>query len=350
MDSLADASGLKTLRKPQGLNLLRQRRYGALIGSNSFTALGTNMQQLLQGWLAVAWGHSVLFLLVFGAARVLPKVALTVPAGVICDRVPRTRILFAARWLNVLASLLPLLGFILPIPFFWLLSGIVLGGALHAFDLPASRAVLGDVTDREDLFPIVALNNGGSHLAALVGPPAAFLMGPAGFGVSAVLLASAAIVTFAIPKSAPLPRPERQDGFGVKPLVRFALGAPSVTALVALGLAPGVIDKAVVLVLPSVASQAGTVSMALLAPEVGGIVAALVVSWASIRFGVISIGVSAVAYVALLVIAFGYSYESEVLITGLALAGAAKLAFFTSTQTQVQERVPPDLRGRVLSF
>jgi hypothetical protein len=132
--------------------------------------------------------------------------------------------------------------------------------------------------------------------------------------------------------------------------VRFALGAPSVTALVVLGLAPGVVDKAVILVLPSVASQAGTVSMALLAPEIGGMIAAVVVSFASIRFGVAAITISAIAYVTLLVIAFGYSYESEVLISGLALAGAAKLAFFTSTQVQVQERVPADLRGRVLSF
>jgi MFS family permease len=329
--------------------LLRRRPYGALVGSNTLTALGTNVQQLLQGWLAVEWGHSVLFLLVFGAARVLPKVALTVPAGVICDRVPRTRILLAARSLNVLASLLPLGGFVLPMPFVWLISGIALGGALHAFDLPASRAVLGDVTKRDDLFPVVALSNGGSHLAALIGPPAAYLMGPAGFAVSAALLAAAAVITMGIPRSEPLPRDE-SHGIGVSALVRFALGAPSVTALVVLGLAPGVVDKAVVLVLPSVAHEAGIVSMALLAPEIGGMVAAVIISFASIRFGVAAITLSAIAYVVLLVVAFGYSYESEVLISGLALAGAAKLAFFTSTQVQVQERVPAHLRGRVLSF
>src|SRR6185295_7922636 len=82
-----------------GIRLLRQRAAGALIGSNTLTSLGGGMQLLLHGWLAVAWGHSAWFLAIFAATRIVPKIVLTVPAGIVCDRVPRARLLFACRML-----------------------------------------------------------------------------------------------------------------------------------------------------------------------------------------------------------------------------------------------------------
>src|SRR5439155_893657 len=155
---------------------------------NALTALASCMMQLLQGWLAVAWGHSLLYLLVFGVARVLPKVALTLPAGIVCDRLSRKKVLFLSRLLAAGAALLPLAGFFLPLPMAWLMAGTAIGGVAHAFDLPAGRAVLGDLTAVDQLDRVVVLNNSGSHFAALAGPPLAFFLGPWGLVFAAGLM------------------------------------------------------------------------------------------------------------------------------------------------------------------
>ncbi len=305
------------------------------------------MMQLLQGWLAVQWGHSLLFLLAFGAARVLPKVALTVPAGVLCDRVSRRKVLLVCRFLNCGAALLPLAGFFMPAPMAWLMAGIVLGGGIHAFDLPSGRAVLGDVTVADNLYPVILLNNAGSHLAALVGPLLAFVLGPWGLALSAGLMfiASVMILAMSVPAQSIAPVDS-----GVNGLVRYAAAAPAISGLVLLGLAPSVLDKGVLLLIPSIASGAGTISLALLAPELGGLLAALLVSLKKLRYRSSTIAASALCYVGLLAFAFQFSYEPELLILGLTFAGAAKLAFNATSQVRIQETVPAELRGRVFAF
>jgi predicted MFS family arabinose efflux permease len=307
------------------------------------------MQQLIQGWLAVTWGHSPWFLIAFAAARVLPKVALTLPAGLLCDRVPRSRILIACRWLNVLASILPLVGFILAPALFWLMIAIALGGAIHAFDLPAGRALVGDVATANDLPAVVALNNGGSHVAALVGPPAAFLLGPFGLVAAAALFAVGALLTMAIPA------PARHTEVGTeKPslgqLFAYVLSAPTMLVLLCVTIAPGIVDKLVLLLLPSVSGQGASTSLALLAPEGGAILAASILATVPVRLSVPAILSLAGGYAVLLTLAFRFSYEPELLVAGLALAGVTKLAFNTTSQIRIQETVPGRLRGRVLSF
>ena len=82
----------------------------------------------------------------------------------------REKVLIASRLAGGGACLLPLAGLFLPLPMAWLIAAIILGSVVHAFDLPAGRAVLGDQTALEDLDQVVTLNNTGSHFAALAGP------------------------------------------------------------------------------------------------------------------------------------------------------------------------------------
>ncbi|HEX5367868.1 MAG TPA: MFS transporter [Dehalococcoidia bacterium] len=344
-------------RKPRALQVLTRQPQGYLISANALTALGSGVQQLIQGWLAVSWGGSPLFLIAFAAARLLPKVALTLPAGVICDRVSRVRLLTACRTLNVGASVLPLLGFVFGHGLFLLMIAIALGGAIHAFDLPSGRALLGDVPSDEDLPSVIALNNGGSHLAALIGPPIAFLMGPYGLLVSSVLFGLAALLTALI--HAPEPQCHASSApaavtsgvsSGLHELLEFARGAPAVTLLLALGLAPGIVDKLVLLLLPSISHGTGATSLALLAPEAGALLAATLLATRPVRISLAGILCLAAAYSALLAIAMSLSFMPELLIAGLALAGVAKLAFNTTSQTRIQQAVPGGLRGRVLTF
>jgi MFS family permease len=332
--------------------LLFRNPYGYLIGANGLTAVAGFIQQMLMGWLSVAWGHSWLFLIAFAVARVLPKVALTLPAGIICDRTSRTKVLLLCRALNVVASLLPLVGFFAPLPMVWLMTGIALGGAIHAFDLPAGRAVLADVTEPEDLGHVIALNNGASHIAALVGPPAAFLLGPLGLFLSAALFLGASLLTLGLRGNAAAPTalPSASRRPALRELVDYLASAPKVSLLIALGLTPGLIDRIVTLLLPSITHGQGNVSLALLAPELGALAAALALSMLSYRFGLAAILACAGAYAALLALALHFSYQAELLVLGLALAGIAKLTFNTTSHAEIQAAVPANLRGRALAL
>ena len=341
---------------PRALRVLSRRPQGFLISANALTALSSGVQQLIQGWLAVSWGGSPLFLIAFAAARILPKIALTLPAGLVCDRVSRVRVLAICRTLNVGVSLLPLLGFVMGHGLLFLMIAIALGGAVHSFDLPSGRALLGDVPSDEELPSVIALNNGGSHLAALVGPPLAFLMGPLGLVVAAVLFGVSAVLTALIEAPEPQCRPASAApaaagaASGLRELFEFGRGAPVVTLLLALSLTPGVIDKLVLLLLPSISHGSGATSLALLAPEAGALLAAAVLATSPIRISLAGILLLAGAYSLLLAAALSFSYMPALLIAGLALAGVAKLAFNTTSQIRIQQAVPGGLRGRVLTF
>lgn len=312
------------------------------------------MQLLLHGWLAVEWGHSPLFLAIFAVARIVPKIVLTVPAGIICDRVPRTRVLFGARIGYALASLLPLLGLIAPMPMAWLLAGVVLAGAIHAFDLSSSRAVFGDIIDRDDLHAAAALNRAGFHIASLVGPALAFVLisgvgSGAALTVSATMLGAGALAVLPLHTGVVAVR-NGAVAAASGGLLRYLKESPVAVLLIAAGIVPTFIDKAVALLLPSVAhGGGGTVSMALIAPELGALVMASVLAIAPIRLGAKVLIGTAMVYAVLIFTASTHAHEAEALVMALGLAGMASAALNTTTYANLQRLVPAEMRGRVFA-
>ena len=71
---------------------------------------------------------------------------------------------------------------------------------------------------------------------------------------------------------------------------------------------------------------------------------------APVRINLAGILGFAFAYSALLAAGLSFSALPVLLIGGLALAGVAKLAFNTTSQIRIQQAVPGELRGRVLTF
>lgn len=337
-----------------GIRLLRQRYPALLIGSNAVSSAGGAMQLLLHGWLAVAWGGSPLFLLLFAAARLAPKIILTVPAGVICDMIPRKRIMLAARIGYTAASLLPLVGLTGQMPMVWLFSGVILAGAIHAFDLSSSRAVFGDVIDRDDMLAAVAVNRAGSHVSSLLGPAVAFLLisrvgAGAALGVSAFLLATAALALVPLPRIHQLcgDREIKESAHG---LFRYLRQTPTALILVLAGIIPAFVDKAVVLLLPSIAEGGdATMSMALMAPEAGALVAAAVLAFTPVHPGVRSLIAGALLYALFLALASTQSHQAAALVVALGFAGMASAGIGMTAHGHLQRLVPADMRGRVFA-
>ena len=320
-------------------------------------SLGAGMQLLLHGWLAVAWGHSLWMLLAFSATRLVPKLLLTVPAGIICDRVPRARVLKVARAVDVAASLLPLLGFVAPMPLLWVLAASTLAGAVHAFDLPAGRGALADLTEREETHAAVALNSAGHHISTLVGPGLAFALAswpgrPAPLLASAALLGIAALISPSLSTSpsatSPAPPAQSMPG-GTAAFVRYLLSTPAVLLLILAGSAPGLLDKGIALALPSAGGGGSATGLALLAPEAGALGAAIVLAMSPVRLGVAAVIGGTALYASFVTVASQNRHEAEILVFALALGGVARLVVNATAQARLQRLVPAEVRGRVMA-
>jgi MFS family permease len=318
------------------------------------SSLGGGMQLLLHGWLAVEWGHSPIFLAIFAAARIGPKLLLTVPAGIICDRMPRTRIMAVARTGYAVASLIPLVGLFGPLPIAWLLAGVVLAGTIHAFDLSSSRAAFGDIIERDDMHAAVAINKAASQVSSLIGPAVAFaLMSYAGSGaalaVSATLLLAGALAIVPVPSIAHA-LTDQCEQVTTGGLFRYLRESPVAVMLILVGIVPTFTDKVVALLLPSVGGGDGTVSMALVAPELGALVAAAVLAVAPVRLGVHALVALGFLYVGLIATASVQAGQAEALVLALAFAGMASAALNTTTHANLQRLVPAEMRGRVFAM
>jgi MFS family permease len=290
-------------------------------------SLGGGMQLLLHGWLAVAWGSSLWMLTPLAATRILPKVLCAVPAGILCDRVSRTRILYVTRGLTVLASRLPLVGFFAAHPVIWILTASALAGTIHAVEAPASRATLGDISNPKDIQRVVALDRTGAQVSQLLGPAVAFglasgLGEPVALLTSAGVLAAAALLSRGIPETRTRPANPRESGIG--PLITYLKDTPAAVLLLLIGVGPVLIDRGIAFALPSRGGDGAAVGLALIAPELGGLLAAALLASARVRLGWAAMFGAAVFYALAVGIATQDVREGEVLIAALALTGVTK--------------------------
>jgi hypothetical protein len=162
------------------------------------------------------------------------------------------------------------------------------------------------------------------------------------------MLAAASALTAMLPVVQPTPTAARGTAAALE-LVRYLAATPIVAALLLAETLPSVVSKVVVLLLPSLVHGGGTTSLAMIATEVGALLAAGVLALAPVRLGYRGLCAAAAAYTLLIVLASTVSHEGEVLVALLGCAGMAKLALTTGALARVQEIVPTHLRGRVLA-
>jgi MFS family permease len=154
--------------------------------------IGTWMQQVGQGWLALELTNSALLVGVVSAAGSLPVLLLSLYGGVIADRHNKLRIVIVCQALLLLEAVgLWWFTWAGRMNFGWLLMLTTIGGVISAFEIPARQAMTVELVSRDDLVDAIALNSGGFNLARIVGPSiAAIVLSKFGlawcFGINAV--------------------------------------------------------------------------------------------------------------------------------------------------------------------
>jgi MFS family permease len=151
--------------------LRRHREYRQFWTGQTASLVGTWMQSMAQGWLALQLSDSALVVGLVAAMNALPMLLFSFHAGALADRSDKLRLVTWAQRIflgeAVVLWALTASGAI-TVPLLLLLAAV--HGACATIEIPARQALLIELVGREDLQPAIALNSSGFNLARVVGP------------------------------------------------------------------------------------------------------------------------------------------------------------------------------------
>jgi MFS family permease len=328
-----------------------------------FYVLGQRAEHVTFAWIIWEITHEPLALGYLGLAQGVPLIVFQLFGGVLADRTNRLRLLMITQ---VLIGLTLALAFALAVSgllrLHLLLALAALSSAFRAFDEPSRIALLPQLVDRERLPNAIALGSIPWQAGRMVGPSItgiviAALGGAAGFAMGAV----AAAVALALYSRVRV-RAEARPLGGGRVLQQLAEGVSFVahhfvfTSLIALALFNSLFGMAYLTLLPIFADTyfgAGSTGFGLLnaAHGVGSLVSTLTLATLAhrARHRGLAILITGTAMGAAL-IAFSTTRGMGLALAALVVVGFANTFYLTNVNTVLQQMVPDQLRGRVMSL
>lgn len=156
---------------------LRHRNFRLFWFGQMISLIGTWMQNVAQGWMVLRLSNSPFLLGVVSAFAGLPILFFSLPAGVLADRVKKRKFLiFTQIGAMVLAFILSFLAFSGLVKV-WHVMLLALGlGLVNAFDAPTRQAFVKEMVGKEDLLNAIALNSFMFNSARILGPAIAGIL------------------------------------------------------------------------------------------------------------------------------------------------------------------------------
>jgi MFS family permease len=143
----------------------------------TLSLVGSWMQTMAQGWLALELSNSPFVVGLVAAAASLPIVLLSIAAGVLVDRSDKLRLVTIAQTLLLIeAAALWWFTWSGRITITWLVTLAAIAGVVQAFEIPARQSLVIELVGREYLRSAIALNSTGFNLGRIVGPSLAALI------------------------------------------------------------------------------------------------------------------------------------------------------------------------------
>jgi MFS family permease len=184
MNDRSAVNPAETTRFPPGstrFRAMQHRNFQLFIAGQLVSLIGTWMQNMAQLWLVYKLTHSAVLLGVFGFASQVPMLFLSSIGGYIGDHYERHRGVIATQTVSmILAFVLAGLTLTHLINEWELIAVAFLVGIVNAFDVPIRQAFLVQMVGKEDLPNAIALNSSIFNGARVVGPAIA------GFAIAAV--------------------------------------------------------------------------------------------------------------------------------------------------------------------
>ena len=341
--------------------LFKHRNFRVFWSGQTLSLIGTWMQSVAQGWLALELTNDPFMVGLVSAAGSAPVLLLSLWAGVLADRYPKHRIvLIAQSLLLVQATLLWWFVWSGNIGIGTLVALATFGGIMNAVEIPARQSLLIELVGREDLLDAIALNSSGFNLARIIGPSiAAVIIAQLGlawcFGINALSYSAVltGLLSIRLPKR---PRPAQRitplEGLKaglaymrstreVALLMRFTavfsiLGVPYLTLMPVFARDVLGLDASgygTLLTFVGVGALAGALSLAAAGRYVG-------------RGRLLSL--AAYAFSSMLIL-FSLVRGPTLAATVLLFTGFAMIVSNATTNGLLQSIVPDDLRGRVMA-
>lgn len=354
--------------------VLRERGFAALWLAQLVSRIGDSVHEIALIWVVYAVTGDPRLIAVVALASFMPNLLLSIPAGVVVDRVNRKYLLVAAEAIRGIAVLaIPFVGegpYLVPV----VVAVALLASSMEAFFGPAQQAMIPRLVDPEDLDAANSLNNltlSTSRLFYIIGGVVVGLGGSfVAFYINSATFLVAALVLLVIPTRAgqpelestleePVSRPslfeEAREG------IEFIRDSPALLSVIAMGVLVDFAFVPLVVVLPVFATVvlggdgatygfllgaffAGTLLGNLLVGPVRGFIdfhRGPIMVAATVVTGV-SIGLAAVVPTVV-------AYPLVAALAGLALAGAANPFLNVPLTTYTQAVVPDEKRGKVFS-
>lgn len=308
-----------------------------------------------------AESESALLLGVIGAARILPYVLLSVPAGVIVDRYERRVVLLVTDvgrglLMLILAGLVLIDG-----PILLIIATSIAAACLSTFFGPAIAALIPDLVDESDLAPANAAWATLDNLAFIVGPALAGLLIAAG-GLSVAFLLNAlsfvvvAVVLWRLParRSAPASDTTEAPAPGVAARPHWRELTRPLTGPLLLDAAGSFVSGGLSVLTVVIAIEvigAGEAGAGYLNAAIGaGGVAAGLVAGSLVARGLLPPLLLGGAAAALGVAWLGFTRDLPTAMLALAIGIAGGLLLDVINTTLVQRSVPGQLLGRALGI
>lgn len=340
--------------------LVHSPNFRLFFAGQTTSLIGTWMQQIASGWLALQLSNDPFLVGVVAAAGTLPILILSLPGGVVADRYHRLSIVSIAQaFMLAEATLLWWFTWSGRITIGWLIALALLGGIFAAFEIPARQSMFIELVGKEHVLDAIAINSSGFNFARIAGPSlAALVIAHLGiawcFGINALsylaVLASLALIRLPRQDRAPSGRPMHALGEALTYVRRHRLTWVLIRVVAVYSL----LGIPVLTLLPVLARDvlglgAGGYGVLMTCVGVGAMLGALSIAAAGSRLNRHrTLAVSSLAFPALLILV---SLSRIEVLSGilLSLIGACMVVNSAVINALLQSASPDALRGRVVS-
>jgi MFS family permease len=341
--------------------LQRHRNFRIFWTGQTLSLIGTWMQTMAQGWLALELSNSAFVVGLVVSAGSLPVVLLSMHAGVLADRYEKLRLVKICQAL-LLADALVLFLFTWTghMTIGWLLMLALLHGVFSAVEIPARQSLIIELVGRDDLPQAIALNSSGFNLARIVGPAiAAIAIAKLGlswaFALNALGKVAVLVGLFMVSLPAWVPHPRLIRPLeGIRESLVYMRDTPLVSAIMKLVTVHSILGTPYLALMPVFARNrlgldAGGYGLLLTWVGIGGLVGALgLAARAGGRAGDRTLLVSSFIFPAVLVV-LSLTTRARVAYALLFLAGIGMIVSGAVANSLLQEKVPDALRGRMMA-
>jgi MFS family permease len=340
---------------------MQHRNFQLFIAGQLISLIGTWMQNMAQLWLVYQLTHSAALLGVFGFASQAPMLLFSWLGGYVGDRYDRHRGVIVTQTVSMI------LAFVLAgltranLINKWELIGIAfLVGIVNAFDVPIRQAFLVQMVGKEDLPNAIALNSSIFNGARVVGPAIAgfaiawvgagwcFFLNGLSFVAVIVALLIMRIEPREIKPSADSPLKSFVQGF------RFAMSDLPIRSTLLLLSVLSLFGLQYSVFMPIYAQDilkgnARTLGWLMSAAGVGAVIGALQFAARTHYKGLARWIAATSTTCAVCLILFSQARTFWLCIAVLFVVGFAATSQMAATNTLIQNRVPDELRSRVMA-